>query len=161
MLAALLAGAITQGVAARRAANAARQQRKMLQDEAGQNNANYLQGLHETAVDGPMAQAQLAQVRRQTERLNTSAQNAAIMGGLTREQQLAGNLQTAQNIADVVDRLTARQENARLQLRQQHQQQTAAVNAANRRLKQDEARNWSLLGNNLAKALTVALAQRR
>lgn len=54
MLASLLAGAITQGVAARRAANAARQQRKMLQEEAGQNNANYLQGLHETAVDGPM-----------------------------------------------------------------------------------------------------------
>lgn len=106
-------------------------------------------------------QAQLAQVRRQTERLNTSAQNAAIMGGLTREQQLAGNQQTAQTMADAVDRLTARQENARLQLRQQHQQQTAAVNAANRRLKQDEARNWSLLGNNLAKALTVALAQRR
>lgn len=149
----LMAGALSQGYAARQSADAARQQRQLLHDQVNADTGNYFAALHDTGMQGRQAQSQLALVRRAAEKQNGTNTNAAIAGNLTREQVLAGNQQTANSVADAVNRIASQQTSARLQLRQQHQRNQAAFSSTQQKLKQQEAQNWANLGHNLASAL--------
>lgn len=161
MLLPFLAGALSQGLSARRSARTARQQQQLLQQQAAADDAHYYQQLHNSGTDGPQAQAQLALVRQWSEKQNGSNANAALAGNLTREQQLAGNQQTARNVAASVNQLTASQHNVQRQLAQEHLRNRHQSLAAQRQLKQQQAQNQSRLGQHLARSLVTALAYRK
>lgn len=150
-----LAGALTQGIAARRSAKIGRQQQQLLQQQAEADNAHYYQQMYHSGISGPQAQAQLAQVRQMSEKQNGSNANTAIAGNLTREQQLAGNQQTARNVATAVNQIVATQAG------QQHQRDQQRNNAAQRQLRQQQAQRKSQLGQHLARSLVTALAYSR
>lgn len=153
-----LAGALTQGIAARRSAKADRQQQQLLAQQVANNNDNYYQQLHASSMNSPQVQAQIAQVRQLSEKQNGTNANTAIAGNMTREQQLAGNQQTARNVAAAVNQIGAAQAGMQQQIRQQHVRDTQQTTAEMRKQKQQQAQRRSQLGQNLARSLVTALA---
>lgn len=161
MFTTLLAGAIGQGMAAHRAAKAAKEQRALLRAQKDADTIGYFEALQSASPTSAAAQARMAQLRTQADRANGSARNAAIAGNQTPEQLLAANQRTAETMAGALNQAYLGQEALRQGIRRQHSQAQNAFAAEQRRLKQQEAHNWSNLGNNLSKALVAALVDKR
>ena len=133
-----------------KAAKAAKQQQKLINDQKRDNEAWYNKNYYQDYMDSSVARSALKRVEETLKRRNQQAQGMAAVTGSTQESVLAQQENDQKLLSDTVDNLAARDDMQKQQIDMVNQQNKQ--NTMNQQLQQaqiTEQGNSGLLGGGL------------
>ncbi len=157
-LASALVSAASSAYGAHKARKQAQKEEAQLQQEAADNQNDYYRNTYHNSGQSTEAQNQLAQIEREVRKANGLNNDIAVSGNKTHEQQLSSREHTNETMANAVNRIgttaTQSQQNNAQNFAANRQKIAEALRAQYRQRAQNQT-NW---GNNLATALSSAIA---
>lgn len=154
-----LGSSVFGGIKANKARKEAeKEQRRILNQMAADNESNFLRDYYQDAFDDPSSRSYLKRISEEVYDRNKGIENSGISSGATHENSLAAKESANKEMGRAINDVVINNEGKKQAAKNQYIQRKNAIASGNMELTQQQgdmkAQNWSTLGGNLADSIT-------